>query len=509
MSEFQMSLKKRYLKNSFFNVIGWLWISILAMVTIPIVIHHIGIEQYGILALVNLILGYFAFLDFGLGEAVVKFVSEYQAKSSTHQINKTINSILFLYIIIGLVGAILIIFFARFYAIKLFKISQKFEYVARLSFYLAALGFLLNLIMGVFSRIPEGLQRFDIASKVMIVMGTLVNLGNIIVVLRGGELISLVIVSLFGSFLGIFLYYVCSRKILENLQINFKFSWKDFKKIFSFGLYTVFTKLALVISSSLFQMIIGVIFGPVSVAVYNVPNRLLSRIEAFGYRVSYVIFPMVSELKAGNDIDRIQRIYEKLSRYMFYILSIFYISIVSFGHSVLRYWIGKDFAEKSFLVLILISFGSYLNSISMVPSLVVYGMGKPKYNAIFSMISGMLSIILLIPLSHKFGIAGSSAAFLISSFNVPFFIMIVNNHIIKISSIRYFKNVFLKGSIVTFLLISFYILVLNKLVKDLWSFLFVFLASLLISVLIFYFNVDIQDRKTILSKLKILSALQY
>jgi len=505
-----MSLKERYIKNSFLNVTGWVWITILSMISIPIVIRHIGIEQYGILALVNLILGYFAFLDFGFGEAVVKFVSEYHAKSSMSRINKIINSILFLYIIIGVIGVILIIFFARFYAVKLFKISPKYEQVAQFSFYLAGLGFFLNLIMGVFSKIPEGLQRFDITLKVTIFMGTLINLGNILVVLRGGELLPLVIVNLFGTILGISLYRIYARDIIKSLKINFKFSWKDFKETFSFGLYTVFTRLAFVMSSSLYQIIIGAILGPVSIAFYNVPNRLISRLNTFSCRVAYVMFPMVSELKAVNHLDRIHGIYEKVSKYMFYIYSIFCISIVSFSYPILRYWIGNDFAEKGFIVLILLAFGHYLSLISMVPSLVVSGMGKPKYNAVFSMVCAIIGIILLIPFSYKFGIIGSATAFLISIFiNVPIFIMVVNKRIMKISSIKYFKNVFLKGGIITFFLIASFYLLLNRLMRDLWSFLFLFLLSLLISILIFYFNVDIQDRRAILSKLRIIKVPQY
>jgi O-antigen/teichoic acid export membrane protein len=507
--ESEMSLKEKYIRNSFFNVIGWVWITLLSIITVPIVIHHIGIEQYGILALVFLLLGYFAFLDLGLGEAVVKFVSEYYSKGNVQQINGIINSILFIYIIIGLIGVSFIIFFTRFYALKLFKISPQYAQVARASFYLAAIGFFLNLIMAVFSKIPEGIQRFDITSKIMIVLGTLTNLGNIIVVLRGGKLFALVIVNLCGTILGIFLYYAFSKAIFKNLKINFRFSWQDFKKTFSFGVYTVFTKLAAVVSLSLFQIIIGIILGPVSVAIYNVPAKLLSRLQIFANKMSYVVFPMVSELKADNHIDRIHRIYEKLSKYMFFIISVFCISAVSFSYHILNYWIGNDFAEKGFKVFILLAFAYYLHSISIVPSLVVNGMGKPKYNAVFSMLNGIISIILLIFLSRKSGIVGSATAFLISSFNVPVFILIVNKYILKFSSIKYIKNVFLKGSIISVLLISIYLLVFNRLVRDLWSFLFVFLVSLLITALIFYFNVDIQDRKAILSKIRILNFVKY
>lgn len=504
-----MSIKEKYLKNSFFNAVGWIWISLLSIITVPIVINHIGTEQYGILALVFLLLGYFAFLDLGMGHAVVKFVSEYYAKNEIKRINKIINSILVIYIIVGLTGVTLIIFFTKFYAIRLFKIPPEHAQVARLSFYIAAIGFLLNLIMAVFSKIPEGMQRFDITAKITIIMGTLINLGNIIIVLKGGRLLALVIVNLCGTFAGIFLYYIYSKAIFKDLKINFIFSWDDLKKTLSFGLYTILTRLANVISFSLVQMIIGIILGPVSVAIYNVPDKLLSRLQMFGHQISYVVFPVVSELESLNDPNRINRIYEKVSRYSFYILSAFCISILSFNYSILRYWIGKDFADKGFIVLILLTIGYYLHSLSMVPSLVVYGMGKPKYNAIFSMLTAVLCISLLIPLSNMFGLKGSAMAVLVSSFLVPFFIIVVNKRILKISSLKYFKNVYLKGGIISLLLLSFYVLVLNKLIKDLWSFIFVFLFSLLISTLIFYLNIDIQDRKAVLSKFKILRANQF
>ena len=145
----------------------------------------------------------------------------------------------------------------------------------------------------------------------------------------------------------------------------------------------------------------------------------------------------------------------------------------------------------------------------MVPSLVVYGMGKPKYNAIFSVLTAILCIVLLIPLSNMFGLKGSAMPVLVTSFLVPFFIIVVNKRILKISSLKYFKNVFLKGGIISLLLLSFYIFVLNKLIKNLWSFIFVFLFSLMMSTLIFYLNIDIQDRKAILSKLRILKAHRY
>jgi O-antigen/teichoic acid export membrane protein len=497
-----VNLKNRFIKNSFFNIIGYIWSLLLTIITLPIIIKHLGVEQYGILVLIFLFLGYFAFLDLGLGEATVKFVSKYSAKGETEKINRIINSVLCIHFFIGILGLVIICLFTKFYAIELFDISPKYSHSAQICFYLTGFGFLLNIMMSVLSKIPEGMQRFDIGSKITILLATIVSILNVTVVLIGGKLLSFVLVNLFGSILGIFAYYIYSKAIFQELKINFRFSKADFKETFSFGIYILFSKIANSISSSMYQMIIGIILGPAAVAIYNVPVRLVSKLQIAAYKIIYVLFPIISELKSENQIDRIRRIYEIGSKYCFFIVSVLCISTVSFSYYILNYWIGPDFANQGSTVFVLLALGYYLHSIGMVPSIIANGMGNPKFNAIFSLLFGIISILLLIILSPKYGLIGSATAFLISSLHVPVFIFIINRKILKISNSKYFKNVFFKGSIVFVLLTCIYIFGFRLLVKNIIGFFLILLLSFLISSIAFYIHIEKEDQREILAKLK-------
>ena len=98
-----------YITN-FFNII-------INIALVPIIIRYIGKEEYGLYSLVFSIMMYFSVLDFGFGNAMIRYVSKNKANN---QDNKNINSLFFfIYLIIGiiacLIGVILLINFDKIF----------------------------------------------------------------------------------------------------------------------------------------------------------------------------------------------------------------------------------------------------------------------------------------------------------------------------------------------------------------------------------------------------------
>src|ERR1035437_10688053 len=87
-----MSLGKRFIKNSFFNVAGWLWLTVISVVTVPYIVKKLGYDAYGVLSLVSMVVGYFAFLDLGLGDAVIKYVSHYHVLKRSEEHTSELQS---------------------------------------------------------------------------------------------------------------------------------------------------------------------------------------------------------------------------------------------------------------------------------------------------------------------------------------------------------------------------------------------------------------------------------
>ena len=79
-------------RNTLFNTIGYFWQLLISLLLIPFIIHKIGMEQFGIWILLEVIVTYLSLLDFtGIGGAFVKYIAEYHAQKDFENCNRVVN----------------------------------------------------------------------------------------------------------------------------------------------------------------------------------------------------------------------------------------------------------------------------------------------------------------------------------------------------------------------------------------------------------------------------------
>ena len=61
----QLPISQKVIRNTIFNTIGRFWQILIGLVLIPYIVSHIGVERYGIWAIVGVLTGYFGLLDLG------------------------------------------------------------------------------------------------------------------------------------------------------------------------------------------------------------------------------------------------------------------------------------------------------------------------------------------------------------------------------------------------------------------------------------------------------------
>ena len=497
-----MGLREKYFHNSIYNVAGWGWSTILNIIIIPYMIYKLGYDQYGILSLVFLVVGYFAFLDLGLADAVVKYISHYYALNNIVKINNIINSILALFVIMGISGGIFILVFSNFVALEVFKIPDELHTTTKYCFNLCAIGLLLNLILGVIAKIPEALQRFDLSNRNNIIMGTAVSVMNVIVLFLGYGIKAIVLINILGSLFGIFLFYLTANKLIPQVVFNLKFNYDDFREVFHFGLYTVFTKFSSLMTNSINQLFIGSLVGASGLTIFNVPFKIISAFKGIIYRLSFVVFPVSSELSALEYSEKLESVYLKSSRYIFLLSSMFFIPVIAYSNKILLFWLGADFADKGTYLMMMISLALFFISLTMIPGLIALGLGKPKYNAIFSLVTAGANIIFGYPLTKMWGTDGAATALFISSLQFPIAVYVINRKVARVHNVIYFKMVFGKIALIDVFCIVLYSLVGNRLINGLTTLLAVLCLSCLILLLLGYrFSVERDDKKAVLGGL--------
>ena len=73
----EKSLTQKVITNTAFNMLGKVWGILVALFMTPYIVHHIGVDRYGVWALVSVVTSYFGLLDFGIGSSYVKYIAEF------------------------------------------------------------------------------------------------------------------------------------------------------------------------------------------------------------------------------------------------------------------------------------------------------------------------------------------------------------------------------------------------------------------------------------------------
>src|SRR5579859_442558 len=144
---------RRIGSNIVFSGLGRAWSALLLFVTVPIVVHGIGTSAYGIFTLVSVILGYVAFLDFGLTASVVRSVSRHNSSGDRAALESAIGTAFSLLIALGAVGAVAIVLVSPLVADVLLHVPARLRPDALFAFQIAGLGFGVNMMLVVFAGI--------------------------------------------------------------------------------------------------------------------------------------------------------------------------------------------------------------------------------------------------------------------------------------------------------------------------------------------------------------------
>src|SRR5574341_1570717 len=179
-----MGLPTKTIKNSIYSFLGFVWPLILFFFSIPYFIHKLGMEGYGIWVLIISIIGTLGILNFGIGDALIKYVSEYHSKADTKTVNKVVGNSFLIYSFISAIILVVGIFGFQFF-LSFFNIKENYKELVGFVFRVATLGFVINLFTYNALSILKGLQRYDISSKITIFSDSVKILGMVLMLYLG------------------------------------------------------------------------------------------------------------------------------------------------------------------------------------------------------------------------------------------------------------------------------------------------------------------------------------
>ncbi|KPL02739.1 MAG: hypothetical protein AMJ73_08390 [candidate division Zixibacteria bacterium SM1_73] len=398
-------ISEKIIKNTIYNTIGKFWGILVVLFLTPYMVSRLGVERYGIWALLTSLVGYIGFLDLGVGGSYVRYIAEYYTQKDYSKVNFVINTGFLL--CLGL--AFILIPTALFLTEPLlifFKLDPSTYPEITFVFFWGVVIFSLSNATFVFGSVQTGLQRMELTNIVAMVLTIPYALGIILFLEFGYGLKGLMINT--GIMWGIqtVIDFSIAKKILPQFSFNpFFFERKMFSELLRFGIKLQISRLSQLVSFQVDKLLITYFLSVGMVTFYDLGSKITGAIRRLPLLLVSALVPASAEIFARGDKEGLRRLYYRGSKYLFAVSAPLFFFIVASSEMLVNVWVGPGYDLASSVIRIL-SFGYFFNLIMRVASSIALGMGKPefemKYGILMSVLNFSLSLILII----KFGFYG-------------------------------------------------------------------------------------------------------
>ncbi len=433
-------LANRTIKNSIYSFGGFLWVLLLSFFSLPILIRHLGAEQYGIYITINVVLGLFALMELGFSYLLNKKLSEDFYNKDVGELSDLFSVTFWFYLLVGLLAGLTVALLGSFVPSFFHLSGVTAQSSWQLSTLAGAILFLQIAVMPL-SQIPAASQRFDILTKINLINLTILQLSMVLMVLFGFGIRSLLFVQMISAILLFLTYIIVWKKFAPRLLLLWNSNFKlVFIEAFKNGLPFFLCNAMFNILSQFDKYVLGIFWGPSAVSFYSSAQMLPNKIQNVSLSLSPVFFPVFSNADYLRQKEKLADIFRRGIKFIIYITSGLVTVVLLYGWELLRYWLGPEFAlNASFSIRILAVCYFFL----AIYSFVYYFLGgirRPKFAFYSVTLMAAIDMTMMFVLIPRYGLNGASVAYLISVIPIIGYIFYIENNIFGEKFISIFKN---------------------------------------------------------------------
>ena len=493
--------KNRNAINVIASILGYAVPLFVNLIATPFLLHSLGNNAFGIQVLVNVIIGYLALMDFGIGLPLIKYLAEDRAKGDMQSASELLSTTLVLYIGLGILGMLVAFGISGYLAEHFFSIPDHLINEAKSVFQLAAAGFFATLLMGWGRAVAMGLQRYEVAYAISALSSVLgVGIGLYLVYIGYG-VEGYVFSKVLFLFIAALVYFIVYRVFIPEYKINFTFSKLAFMRIRSYMTYGIVHRAVSGLAGTIDKTLIGVWLGAASVGLYSLPYMLTN---AIGYALSFMLgftLPASSELYATGQYERLRELFVDSSRFLVAVSVMIFVPVFLFGKTFLYLWIGSELANKLLLTFDLLLVAAFLAVVLVsLANCVIIGIGRVNHYTFYTIIRISFLALFCVLLIPVFGYEGAAMSVLLTcTIDVAYLIFFLKVHIkmnIKDLFLAAFLRPLLIGGGILSLLIPLTYLELSWVELICSS----FFVEVLFTIFYYTFNVITEHEKTVIKR---------
>lgn len=399
---------KTVAKNTMYNLFGYSLPLLVAVLLIPSLIKGLGEEKFGILSLSWVIVGYFSFIDLGIGRALTKFIAEKLGLKQAKEIPGIFWTSIFLMLLVSSVGAILLFFISNLFVLDIFKISENLKEETLYSFYVLAFTVPIVTTTAGLRGLLEAYQEFRTINIIRVFLGVSTFLVPVFCLIFTKNLFWIIMaLGIIRIVIWLLYLFQCFKINPELITNNFKFKRNLIKPILSMSGWITVSNIVAPIIIYLDRFLIGAIISAVAITYYITPYEVVTKLLLVPGALTGVLFPAFSATYL-NDPSTSKKLFARGVKFIFIFLYPIVLILMNFSYELMNSWLGKTFAERSTFVMQMLALGVLLNSLAYIPFTYLQGIGKPKIPALINLLELPFYCLLMWIATSRWGIEGAA-----------------------------------------------------------------------------------------------------
>lgn len=383
----------RVLKNVITNYLRFLVAAVIGFALTPFMVHAMGDRDYGLWVTVFSLTGYFGLFDQGIRPSLVRYVSRDHAAGDHDGLARTISSAFALYASVGVVTMLAALVVA-WNASSWIRVDPALHAIAPTLVLLVGASIAIGFPLGVYGAVLSGLQRYDVANGIGIVIGIVRAFAFVAVLRWGGGLVELAWMSLAMNLLGHAWSWWAARRLLPGTPFGLHLVGRThMRRIASYGGWAFIGALATNIAFQTDAIVITSFLGAALVTPFALASGLVDNARSLVHSAVWVLSPTASEMETLGEGAKLREMLVAGSKYSVLVCWPVLLGLIVFGADLFTTWVGPAYAPAG-LVLTILAVPTMIALPQATASSVLFGISRHKGVVVLSLVAAVVNLLL-------------------------------------------------------------------------------------------------------------------
>jgi O-antigen/teichoic acid export membrane protein len=405
-------------RNILWNIAAFVWFSLIIVLVTPYMIRRMGLELFGLWAIISAVNSYLTALDLGLANALIRFLAVENERRDRRVLQGYLQSGVAVMTGLGLLTSIALFLLSSVVVQDWVHVSPDVAGEAIASFRISAVAVFLGFLVGAYSAVPAALHRFDLLAFRTILLFSLQYLMIVLALQAGGGLLEVMYAFVLSNVCVLVYLIAISRHLLPGIQFWPGWNRAAAGELFRFGRMKFPAQVSVTLLQQFDRIALAVLLPVSMVSYYAVPVRVSQRLGQVAENVAGPFYPLVASYLVAGRTEELKRQYRLGSRIVLAAVCGALVVLGGLARPLLGVWLGNDFATHATgpLRVLLLAYG--IGAMFTLPSVAADAAGRPGIPALFLVSGALVHMVVIWITVPRWGLVGAAIAVL-CGFMIP------------------------------------------------------------------------------------------